>query len=163
MSEKPPSTNKKTARRRTLCSADRGCGSGYAQSRSLVAAAIGHEANASKAKDHHRPGGGLGNCLEEATDFAARKRGAVNIEVGPDQAGFVEPPGDSKANALQHPILATRQPSGFVFRGGRCRTAFRAKTHQRRSWSHRRAAGRFFGNGIGPAIAGSSVPAEAAS
>jgi hypothetical protein len=38
---------------------------------------------------------------------------------GPDQAGFVEPPGDSKANALQYPILATRQPSGFVFRGGR--------------------------------------------
>jgi hypothetical protein len=26
--------------------------------------------------------------------------------------------------------------SGFVFRSGRCRTAFRARTHQRRSWSH---------------------------
>jgi hypothetical protein len=64
MSEKPPSTNKKTARRRTLCSADRGCGSGYAQSRSLVAAAIGHEANANKAKDHHRPGGGLGDAYD---------------------------------------------------------------------------------------------------
>jgi hypothetical protein len=41
--------------------------------------------------------------------------------------GFAEPPGDSKANALQHLIPATCQPS---------ETAFRANAHQRRSWRH---------------------------
>ena len=42
----------------------------------------------------------------------------------------------SPSPSAQLYILATRQPSGFVFRGGRCRTAFRAKTHQRRPPSH---------------------------
>ncbi len=35
----------------------------------------------------------------------------ICAEGGHDQAGFSEPPGDSKANALQHAILATCQPS----------------------------------------------------
>lgn len=52
-------TNKKTARRRSLCKSDRGRQSGCASD--LLAAAIGHEADAGKAKDHHRPGGGLGD------------------------------------------------------------------------------------------------------
>ena len=36
----------------------------------------------------------------------------------------------------RHPSY-TCQPSGFVFCTGRCRTAFGAKTHQRRCWSQR--------------------------
>jgi hypothetical protein len=44
----------------------------------------------------------------------------------------------SKANEIVP--LATCQPSGFVFRHGRCRTAFRARTHQRCSWSLGRSA-----------------------
>jgi hypothetical protein len=46
----------------------------------------------------------------------------------------------SKVNEIRSPRSnpATCRPSGFVFRGGRCsRTAFRAKTHQRRYWSQR--------------------------
>jgi hypothetical protein len=35
----------------------------------------------------------------------------------------------------RNPIPTTRQPSGFVFRGGRRPTAFRAKTHHGRSCS----------------------------
>lgn len=43
----------------SLFSAGRGCGSGHAKHRRLVAPAVCHEAHASEAQDHHRPGGRL--------------------------------------------------------------------------------------------------------
>src|SRR6266404_3057499 len=59
-------------------------------------------------------------------------RGLISAPTGPFseyaptvatiKPGFAEPPGDSKANALQHLIPATCQPS---------ETAFRANAHQR--------------------------------
>src|SRR5207247_1346424 len=39
-------------------------------------------------------------------------------------------------NGDPHSFLATRQPSGFVFSNGSCRTAFRAKPHRLASLSH---------------------------
>jgi hypothetical protein len=56
---------------------------GEAKRRSALSA-IGHKANANETQDHHGPGGGFGDGLnlQEAADFAARKHGAVNIEIG---------------------------------------------------------------------------------
>ena len=63
---------------------------------------------------------------------------------------------DSVANVLQHPILATCRPQDS-FSAAAGVGQFRAKTHQRRSWSHGRAAAGAFLSGTGPAVAGSSV------
>jgi hypothetical protein len=42
---------------------------------------ISQEANSDKAEDHHRPGGGLRDPVEEPKDLAARKVGGVNVQI----------------------------------------------------------------------------------
>src|SRR4030081_415591 len=56
--------NKKTARRRS--SEVKGWGSLSGVQGHLVLASILHKANASKAQDHHGPGGGLGDSARNA-------------------------------------------------------------------------------------------------
>jgi hypothetical protein len=47
----------------------------------------------------------------------------VCADRGSDQPGFAGSAGEAMSNALPHPILAACQPSGFVLRAGRHRTA----------------------------------------
>jgi hypothetical protein len=71
------STHKKTARRRPLCIATRDGWSGC-ESRSLIASTIGHEANASEANDHHRPGRGFGDCRDRTEETVALAVDAIS-------------------------------------------------------------------------------------
>ena len=45
--------------------------SGGAKRRTLITAAIGHEADASEAKDYHRPSRGLGDCGDRTEETVA--------------------------------------------------------------------------------------------